>query len=87
MEMHIQDLFEKKARAGDGLFAIAYSLVDLAESQKATARALTKLGMNDAGTPMGAIETLAYEIKKAGQSVAEEIESVGTSINAASDKD
>lgn len=34
------------------------------------ARAIRKLGLNDAGTPMGAIELLAKEVKGLAESVA-----------------
>lgn len=81
MELHIKDLFEKKARAGDGLFAIAYALVDLADSQEATAKALKKLGLADAATDFGALEALGMAIERAGQSIADQIEGAGQAIS------
>lgn len=44
------------ANVVDGLFAIARALNDVA-------KALRELGVNDAATPMGAIEMLAKEVK------------------------
>lgn len=72
--IHIKDLFEERARKGDGLFAIAYALVDLADSQEATARALKKLGLADAATPFGAIEALGLQIEKAATIVGDQLE-------------
>ena len=81
MAQHIKDLFEEKARAGDGLFAIAYAIVDLADSQEATAKALKKLGLNDAATTMGAMELISLSIEKSGQTIADQIASVGQAIS------
>lgn len=69
-EKHIKDLFEDKARAGDGSFAIAYAVLDLADAQVATARALNKLGLGDASTPFGALEALGMQIEKAAEIIA-----------------
>lgn len=44
------------ANVVDGLFAIARALNDVAKS-------LRELGVNDAATPMGAVEMLAKEVK------------------------
>ena len=35
--MNIHDLFEEKARAGDGRFAIAFAIMELAEAHKSVA--------------------------------------------------
>lgn len=59
----IGDLFEDKARAGDGAFAIAFALLRLAEANTLTAEGLDRLGLNylsPAGPP-GALEKLAME--------------------------
>lgn len=61
-EQHIEDLFEDRARKGDGAFAIALALLKLAEAQERTARALNKLGLAEAATPLGAMELLAKEV-------------------------
>lgn len=74
MTQHIKDFFEDKARKGDAGFAVAYALIELADAQEATAKALQRLGMGDAATPMGAIENLSLEIKKAALFVGEAIE-------------
>lgn len=42
---HMQDYFEDKARSGDGAFAVAFALLELAEAQKKTARALDSAGI------------------------------------------
>lgn len=69
-EKHIKDLFEDKARAGDGSYAIAYALLDLADAQAAASRALNKLGVGDASTPFGALEALGMQIEKAAEIIA-----------------
>jgi hypothetical protein len=74
LAQHIKDLFEDKARKGDAGFAIAYALIDLADAQDATAKALQRLGMGDAATRMGAIEGLAVEIKEGTSRIADSIE-------------
>ena len=51
----------------EGLFAIA-------EGLQAVARALDRLGVNDAGTSMGAVEFLAKEVKVGLAGVCEAIE-------------
>lgn len=68
-EQHIQDFCEDKARNGDGAFAIAYALLELAEAQKNTATQLKFLGTGDAATTMGAIELLASEVKHVSEAI------------------
>jgi hypothetical protein len=60
--MHIQDICEDKARNGDGLFAIAYALLEIADAQNSMSVHLKNLGNADASTPFGAIEGLAMHI-------------------------
>ena len=79
-DQRIHDFFEQRARAGDGAFAIAYALLNLTDAQIATARALNKLGVSDASTPFGAMENLAMELKRAGESVSGAVSEVGTAI-------
>lgn len=81
-EKNLRDLFEEKARKGDGAYAIAYALMDLSDSQEATAKALNRLGLGDASTRMGAIELLASEVKSASQSIAESLDGVGSATGA-----
>jgi hypothetical protein len=59
----LRELFEKKARSGDGAFAVAYALLELADAQDKAAIATFDLGTRNAGTQMGAIELLALEVK------------------------
>ncbi len=59
---HIQDEFEDRARNGDGLYAIAFALMELAEAQKSTATWLKYLGNGDAADAMGAIEAFGMHI-------------------------
>jgi hypothetical protein len=61
---HIQDFFEDRARGGDGAFAIAYALLELAEASKKTTRALDALAFNDAGHEPGIFEKLAMETER-----------------------
>ena len=42
--MHIRDEFDDRARKGDGLFAIAFALLELADAQQSTATWLKHLG-------------------------------------------
>lgn len=81
MDHRLREDFEKKARDGEGSFAIAVAILELADSQTATARALNKLGVADASTPFGAIEALAAEtrgIAKAVESLAGSVQEVGS---------
>lgn len=81
----IKDFFEEKARKGDGAFAIAYALVDLADSQEATAKAIQKLGLADASTHLGALEALGMSVEKAADVLGGQIESAAASIAAANE--
>lgn len=73
----LRTLFEKKARAGEPGFAIAWALMDLADAQEATARAIQRLGNADASTHFGAIEALGMEVGK----VAEALTSISSSVS------
>jgi hypothetical protein len=63
--------FEKRARAGDGSYAVAYGLIRLSKTQAETAHAIYKLGLPGASTPFGAIEVLAMEVQKVGICISE----------------
>ena len=60
--MNIQDFFEDKARKGDGAYAIAYALMELANAQNSTATWIKYLGNGDAASPMGAIEAFGAHL-------------------------
>jgi hypothetical protein len=81
----MKDVFEERARAGDGAFAIAYALMDLSESQEATAKTIQRLGNGSASTHFGAIENLAMQIGEAAQMLATALDgaanTIGHSIN------
>jgi hypothetical protein len=65
--MHIHDIIEEKVREKGpdaGLFAIAYALLELTEQSRKSANALERLGLNEAATPMGAIELLSSEVRR-----------------------
>ena len=62
--------FEDEALDGNGLFAIAFALMELAQAQKATARALRDLGFADAATPFGAIEAFGMVVKEGTEAIA-----------------
>ncbi|WP_213741905.1 hypothetical protein [Bradyrhizobium sp. dw_411] len=79
-DQRIEDFFEERARAGDGPFGIAYAILNLADAQIATARALNKLGVADASTPFGAMENLAMELKRVGEAVSGALSEAGTTI-------
>lgn len=74
MAKHIQDVFEDKARAGDGAYAVAFALLELARAQERTATQLKHLGLADAATPYGAIEALVMQIKETGETIASALE-------------
>jgi hypothetical protein len=81
----LKELFAKKAKAGDGLFAIAYALIDLSDSQEATAKSLHRLGMGNASTQFGAIESLGMQIEKAANIIGESFD--GATVNVRKIKD
>lgn len=74
MAKHIQDLFEDKARKGDGAYAVAYALLELARAQERTATQLKNLGLADASTPYGAMEALIMQMKETGETIANALE-------------
>jgi hypothetical protein len=53
--MSIESDWLERAEAGDGQFAVAHALLEVAN-------ALHKLGVADAATPMGAIESLGAHL-------------------------
>jgi hypothetical protein len=65
----LRTFFKKKACTGDGAFAIAWALMDLSDSQEATAKAIQKLGNADAATPFGAIESLGMQVEKIADAI------------------
>ena len=65
----LHDLFEKKARAGDGAYSIACALIDLVDAQEATAKAIQNLGNGDAATNFEAIEGLAMNVEKVAEAI------------------
>ncbi len=69
--MQIHDLFEQKAREGNGSFAIAFAILKLTDEQRNVYRALDRLGMN-AATPQagpGAMELIGMELKRVADAV------------------
>lgn len=76
MPKHITDIFEDKARAGDGSFAIAFALMEIAREQKRVGYALERLGLGDAATPMGALEALSVNLGESVDWVASAIQNV-----------
>jgi hypothetical protein len=63
---HLHDFFEEKAREGDGMFAIAYALMELAQAQRRSADALDRLGLNYGSNTEqpGAVERLAVQAER-----------------------
>jgi hypothetical protein len=64
--MHIADLFEDRAREGDGRFAVAFAILQLADQQKSIALALDRLGVNSAVPQAGpgAFEFIGMEFSR-----------------------
>jgi hypothetical protein len=60
--MHVHDFCEDKARKGDGLFTIAFALLELADAQKDLAANVSRLGNGNASTHFGAIEAFGMHI-------------------------
>jgi hypothetical protein len=83
VEIKTREFFEKKALAGDGAFAIAYAILDLSDSQEATAKALFKLGNGNASTDLGAIENLSMTLERVVENLAMQIGGAGECIGSA----
>jgi hypothetical protein len=62
--------FRERAEAGDGAFAIAYAILQLAGAQQSSAAAIKRLGNGEATSHLGAIEGLSLTIDKAAQVIA-----------------
>ena len=80
MAEHFTDLCEERARKGDGAFAIAFALLELADAQQRTAIALKNLGLADAATPFGAIEALMIQMKETGETLASALTESGETL-------
>ncbi|MBB3347357.1 hypothetical protein [Sphingomonas sp. BK069] len=70
MAQHIQDFCEDEARKGNGHFAIAYALLELASQQQDLVRSLDRLGAGTNSAP-GAVELIAKELKDGAERIAE----------------
>ena len=79
----IREIIEEKARKGDGAYAIAYALLDLSDSQEATAKALQRLGNGNASTDFGAIENLSMQVVQAAEALGGHIENAAGTISMA----
>jgi len=69
---NIRDYFEDKARSGDGAFAVAFALMELAEAQKRSAKALDQIGFNDgrhSSGPPGTTEKIAMELARIAEAM------------------
>ncbi|AHE55880.1 hypothetical protein [Sphingomonas sanxanigenens] len=73
-EQHIENVCEDRARKGDGSFAIAFAILQLARAQERTATALNRLGFNGAIEKMGGLEAVAHEMRKAGEAIADALQ-------------
>jgi hypothetical protein len=71
MTKDFEDFCEDKARAGDGQYAIAFALMQLARETRFLGKGVRDLGNGDAASNMGAIEGLAVMIKEAAQTIAD----------------
>lgn len=77
---NIEDMFEDKARAGDGQFAIAFALMQIAREQKSVATHLKYLGFGNAASDMGALEFLAVAIRDGAEGVAGSLASIAEAV-------
>lgn len=80
MAEHFTDFCEERARKGDGAYAIAFALLELAEAQQRTATQLKNLGFADASTPFGAIEALIMQMKETGETLASALTESGETL-------
>ena len=78
--------FLRRAREGDGNFAVAYATLMLAEAQDRIARQLAALGTGNAASEMGAIEFLAATAGAKLGELAIAIEALGERIGDAVDR-
>ncbi|MDB5562938.1 MAG: hypothetical protein JWN11_2356 [Hyphomicrobiales bacterium] len=78
--MAAKALFLSKAEKGEGAFAIAFALLELAEAQQDTATAIGRLGNGSASTPFGAIENLAMQVEKIASAISEAGSNVSEAI-------
>jgi hypothetical protein len=62
---HIEDVFEEKARAGDGQFAMAYALLKLAQNHERLATKVGYLGFDAPGShpAPGALEFIGMQMR------------------------
>jgi hypothetical protein len=67
----LDDAFDKRAKNGDGSFAIALAILRLADAQMVQARAIQRLGNADASTHLGALEALGIQVEKIAQAISE----------------
>jgi len=72
MAQHTHDFFEDEARKGNGAFAIAFAIMELAQQQKQLVRSLDRLGAGTDTSP-GAVEMIAKELKDGAERIAEAI--------------
>lgn len=86
----LTNLFEEKARGGDGLYAIAYALMEIAGAQREVAVHVKYLGNGDAATTMGAIEAFGMHIGEKmdtfGMIVGEKLDALTDAIAGSSDE-
>lgn len=75
-EQHIEDVFEERARAGDGMFAVAYALMQVSREQKAIAYQIGRLGLGDAASNWGAIELLSKSVSDAGEHISRSLSDI-----------
>jgi len=75
-QQHIEDLFEDKARKGDGSFAIAFALMQIARHQKSLAYQVQSLGLGNAASPMGATEFLATSVRDVGDAISSALQAI-----------
>ena len=63
MAKALEDYFEEKARAGDGSFAVAYSLLMISKAHDRLAQKIGQLGFDGPGTSPGALEFIGMQLR------------------------
>lgn len=76
----IESEFEKRALSGDGAYAIAYAILQLADQQRRVANELNALGTGTTATPDGALGLVATALNGLADSVRGDLSEIATAV-------
>lgn len=77
--LNVEEVIENKAKSS-GAFAVAFAILELNRTQRELVKEINALGFKDAATPMGALEHLALEVKRSGESVSAALGSISDAL-------